>query len=590
MKNILSAILFSPVFPLDLHNKLVTCSVQKISFLVLIIYLFFSAKLFCQNLYLKLNGKTELETSVIDSVSYLKTHRNYKSITAEIDEVKKTLFRFGYIENEVKKIRQINDSLFSAQIHLKKRYRSIYIYHNKNLVDNSILELVSKNVFDDYFELNFTEVENALNFINSKLSEKGFPFSRLRLSKIKVKDELNLEANLIIESSEQKRIINAIVIKGYEKISRSFLKHYLKIKPGQTFDLNGIKKKTEGFNDLKFANQIKAPEVLFLKDSTSLYLYLEKTKSNSFDGFLGFGTNEKTNKLDFDGYLNLNLTNNLNYGESFSLLYKSDENDQKTFKTVLTLPYIFKSPIGVDFSLQIFKRDSSFTTVNQAIKLHYQINSKNKFYAGITNTTSNNLLSKPQTPTIADYKSTYYSFAYQFIKRQTYSLLFPTNSKIYIESSFGKRDIKDASEKQTQITIESLKIFNLNKKNSVFLRINTSMLTSNDYFENELYRFGGINSIRGFEDNSITASLLGVINTEYRYQLSNNIYFHTITDFAYFENKITASKEKLFGYGFGFGILTKSGFFKFNYANGKSENQKFKLSNSKVHISLIVNF
>ena len=40
------------------------------------------------------------------------------------------------------------------------------------------------------------------------------------------------------------------------------------------------------------------------------------------------------------------------------------------------------------------------------------------------------------------------------------------------------------------------------------------------------------------------------------------------------ENKIINQKEKLYGLGFGFGILTKAGLLKFNYANGKSENQK----------------
>ncbi|OYX23234.1 MAG: hypothetical protein B7Z06_10490 [Flavobacteriales bacterium 32-35-8] len=113
---------------------------------------------------------------------------------------------------------------------------------------------------------------------------------------------------------------------------------------------------------------------------------------------------------------------------------------------------------------------------------------------------------------------------------------------------------------------------------------------SDTYFENELLRFGGINSIRGFEENSLLASSYGILNSEYRFQLNNTIYIHTITDFAYFENKITNVKEKLIGYGFGLGILTNSGLLKLNYANGKSENQEFKLSNSKIHISLTANF
>ena len=59
-------------------------------------------------------------------------------------------------------------------------------------------------------------------------------------------------------------------------------------------------------------------------------LYLEKNKSNRFEGFLGFGSEETTGDLELNGYLNLNLVNNLNYGESFILNYRSDENDLKT--------------------------------------------------------------------------------------------------------------------------------------------------------------------------------------------------------------------------------------------------------------------
>src|SRR5690606_6704022 len=173
---------------------------------------------------------------------------------------------------------------------------------------------------------------------------------------------------------------------------------------------------------------------------------------------------------------------------------------------------------------------------------------------------------------------------------QSFHRLFPINSMIYLESSFGKRKTETASEKQTQFNIDIFKIFNFNNKNSVFFKIDAETLVSKTYFENELLRFGGINSIRGFEENSLLASLYGVLNSEYRFQLNNAIYIHSIIDVGYIENKITNSKEKLFGYGFGFGILTKSGLLKLNYANGKSENQKFKFYNSKIHLSLTANF
>lgn len=564
---------------------------QKTSYLLLIIYVLFSSNGFCQQLTLDIEAENDVKTKIIDSLGYLKIHKDYASIKTEINIVQNKLFRLGYVENEVKRIKKKSDTSFYSKIHLKTKLDSLYIYYNKNSIDKSILKLVSKNVFDDYFILNFSEVENALKIINSEISKKGLPFNKVQLSEIKIKDNSNLQAYLTIDFSERQRSIDNIVIKGYEKFPRSFLKHFLKIKKEQLFDLKKIKTKTEQLNNLNFANEIKPPEVLFSKDSTSLYIYLEKSNSNTFDGFLGFGTNEETNKLEFDGYLNLKLINNLNYGESFRLFYKSDENDQQTFETAISLPYIFNTPIGIDLLLRIFKKDSSFTTVNQSARLHYQINSKHKIYGGIVSTESNNLLSDNNTnASILDYKTQYYTLAYQFLQPQYNNLLFPLKSKLYIETGFGNRKTDLNKQSQSQFSIDALKIFQLNIKNSVFMRINGSNLISDTFFENELLRFGGINSIRGFEENSLFASLFGIINTEYRFQLNNNIYIHSIFDAGYFENKTLNTKEKLYGYGFGFGILTKSGLLRFNYANGKNENTSFKLSNSKIHLSLTANF
>lgn len=548
-----------------------------------------SVDLFSQNLNLNIFGSNNNETQVIDSLNYTKNHKDYISIKSEIDLVQNSLFKMGYIENKASAIKK-KDSLFTVNIDLKKKITSIRIYYDALKIDNTILKLVSENISDTYFELSFTEIESALNTLNLKTSENGFPFSKLRLSNIQYKNNTNLEAELIVDSVNKKRTLNNIVIKGYKKFPLSYIKHYLKIKESQVFDLKTIKNKTKKLNDLRFANETKPPEVLFSKDSTDLYLYLKKTKSNTFDGFLGFGTNKETSKIEFDGFLNLNLTNNLNYGESFKLLYKTTENDQKTFETNLALPYLFRSPIGVDLSLQIFKRDSSFTTVTQAAKIHYQINSKNKIYSGLTSKESNNLLKEASLLSISNYNTRFYTFAYQFIKPQYHSLLFPINTSLYLETNFGKRKESNKQEKQTLISFDASKIFNLNKKNSFYLRINGSSLNSNSYFENELIQFGGINSIRGFKENSLFSTLFGLINTEYRYAVNNTIYIHSIFDTAYFENNISNIEEKLFGYGFGFGILTKSGLLKFNYANGKSEKQKFILSNSKIHLSLIANF
>ncbi|WP_091423852.1 POTRA domain-containing protein [Formosa sp. Hel1_31_208] len=540
-----------------------------------------------QNLYLSISGVTEKETKTIDSLGYTTAFDNYTALETEVNNFKKALSKLGYIENQLIALRKKNDSLYQADFSLKTRYETITIDAH-GLVDLSILKLTGFLEKDNQLIIPMAHVENTLQGINSEIANRGNPFNTLVLTNIKKINGKKLSGSLSI-SKLKPRTIDKLIIKGYEKFPKSFIKRYLKIKTGQAFSLDKIKAKTADLNDLIFANQIKDPEVLFTQDSTILYMYIEKARSNTFDGFLGFGTNEATNKIEFDGYLDLNLTNNLNYGESLKLLYKSDENDQQTFDLKLNAPYLFKSPVGVDFNLNIFKRDSSFVTVTQAAKINYQITSRHVISAGANTVNSTDLLDIPTT-SINDYESNQFFLNYTYTKRQNYDFLFPVNFLFDITSGFGNRSYAAIDENQSNFFITTFKIFNLNEKNSIYGRINANYLVSDTYLENELPRFGGINSIRGFEENSLIANLYGVLNTEYRYKLNNSIYVHTVIDAAYFENQVADQKGKLFGFGFGFGLLTKAGLFRFNYTSGKTENQKFRLSDSKIHLSLTTRF
>ena len=560
---------------------------HKSLILLLIIYVGFSSELIGQNLKLKINGSNNKETSIIDSVNYIKSHKDVQSIEIEIDTLKHKLQSLGFIECKTHPITKTSDSLFTASFLLGNKYTRIKIDYQPELVSREIIEMISDDVTDSYFTMPFETIESSLEFINLKISETGFPFNEIKLSDFQKIDDNQLKARLALKKTDAKRTIDKIIVKGYDKFPKSYLKHYLKLKKGNTLNLTKIKSKTSLLQDLQFASQIKEPEILFSKDSTILYVYIEKNKSNSFDGFLGFGTNEETNNLEFNGYLNLDLINNLNFGESFSLIYKSDENEQKTFNVKISLPYLFASPLGTELELHIFKKDSSFSTVNQNARIFYQLNPKNKFSLGIKSTQSTNLLDDENPdPFVKDYKSNLYNVRYEFLLRQNYSRLFRRNASIDFELGLGNRNIESTKTSQVLAQLDAFKILNLNDRNSIFLRTQGFSLFSENYLENELIRFGGINSIRGFEENSLSASFYTLLNTEYRYLLSNSVYIHSIIDLAYFENDITSQKDKLYGFGIGFGLLTKAGLLRLNYANGKNENQSFKFSNSQIHISL----
>ena len=557
----------------------------KLVFRILYVFIAFNTGA-AQQLQLKIMSTNAVETTIIDSIGYSNTFEDYKTLRAEVQSLKKQLTQQGFIEAQILKISE-DRPLVIAQVSLGQKYESVQLYADKSLFEFLELEDVKDLDNTPYYVVELTALENFLNTLTDFLTAKSYPFASVALKNISPTGTSMLSADLAVLTKEPRQL-HAVEIKGYEKFPRPFIKNYLGIKTNTPFDLKTIQSKTQTLNQLNFTNQLRPAEVLFTQDSTRVYLYLEKTKSNRFDGFLGFGSDETTGSLELNGYLNLNLVNNLNFGETFRLNYRSDENDLKTFNTQLTLTYLFKTPLGSELELNIFKKDTTFTTAEQAANLFYQINPKQKVFLGYRSSQSN-ALTLEDTNDLIDYKTRSYEIKYTYQKRTTQNLLFPIKSALEIRLSIANRKTISTQTKQSLLLVKGSKRINLNSKNSLYMRFHAQAIESETFLLNELIRFGGINSIRGFEENSINASRLGVLASEYRYQLSPTLYIHSIIDAAYFEAP-SLSNQKLYGFGFGFGLLTDAGLLKFNLANGKTERQNFKFSESKVHLSITARF
>ena len=271
------------------------------------------------------------------------------------------------------------------------------------------------------------------------------------------------------------------------------------------------------------------------------------------------------------------------------LNYKSDGGDQSQLNATINLPYILKSPIGLEANLSLFRKDSTFSTTSQKINLLYQISPHITTGAGFQSIQSENLQEiETLTDNSTDYTTNRFIASANYTKNQD-NYFFPKKATFSINTSLGNRET-DIKERQIGLEVEGSNAIVLNKKNSFFLKGVLRSLGSSNYVTNELYRFGGITSIRGFEENSIFANFLGTLNTEYRYVLNQSLYVHSLIDLAYFENDVTAQRAKLFSFGLGTGIRTKAGVLRVIIANGKNENQNFDFNNTKLHFQLAIRF
>lgn len=558
-------------------------------FIYLNIYTAFFSVFTAQTLRLTTRSNDSTSQHLIDSINHVKKFKDYKSLQEETRHILQILQKIGCLESELETVEKYNDSVYIANYHVGPKYTRIKIFYSNEDFTKKDLLRYSNEISKSYFIIPFENLEHTLNSLNIDKTKNGNTFARVSLKNIKGFDSKTLTANIKV-SNGSKRTIDQIIIKGYNQFPESFIKYNVGIKKGMTLENSVLIRKNNELNSLDFVTTTKPPEILFKEDSTTVYFYLKKLKNNNFDGILGFSSGEENQGLTLNGYINLKLNNNLNYGEQFSLNYKSDGNEQQNFRVRLSVPYIFRTPLGIETELKIFKRDSTFLTSNQFAKINYQINTKSKAHVGYKSYQSDNLRNESHTNLLVeDYKSKFLLTGYSFIKNQN-NILFPIKSMFQINFEIGTKN--NNSTKESQLRAETLfyYIFNLNLKNSILLKNNSRLLSSDTYLTNELYQFGGVNSIRGFNENSIDASFFTVLNTEYRYQFNNNLYLHSIFDIAYFENQNIALREKLYSFGFGIGLQTTSGIIKFGIANGNTENQDFNFSNTKIHISITSKF
>ena len=552
--------------------------------ILLILFLcLFGYSLKAQNVYLKVEGTTAFETKKIDSIGYQNRFENAKSIIEETALLSKKLFENGFLESENLGNIKTNDSTFLFQYKLGKRISFLHIYIGK---ENS--ELIQENyeLKNDVLILPITSVESFMNLQLKKLEQKGYSLANLKLENFRTEDSL-LFADLKIKKNSQ-RILNDIVINGSSKFPESHKRNLMRLYANRTFNQDGLQKVFKEIEEYRFVKQTKYPEILFTQDSTKIYVYLEKAKSNRFDGFIGF-SNEEDGKFSFNGYLDILLHNILNSGEQFLIYWKNDGKKQTSFNFGLQVPYLFKSPIGIKAELNIFKKDSTFQNTNTSIDLGYFFNYNSRLYLGYQATESSDI-QNVNSSFISDFRNSFVTSQYEFTKFKTDDFLFPEKTVFHFKIGLGKRDSKTDSQNQVFGKMELRHNFYLNAKNVIHLKSQNYLLTSENYIVNELYRFGGINSIRGFNENSLQGNLFTSLLTEYRYVLSPGMYVHSIIDYGYYQDQTNASNDSLIGLGFGFGLLTKNGLFNLIYANGSTNDEAIKLANSIVHISFKSSF
>lgn len=467
--------------------------------------------------------------------------------------------------------------------------------------------------------MNVEEINQWQEKILTYMENNGHPFAKVYLDSLQIDGE-NASAQLKLDKGPIYKI-DSIRLYGNAKISNDFLQRYLDIRNGSIYSKEKLLRISRRIRELPYVEEEYPPKLIWLMSGSIVELYLKNKKSSQVNVLIGFLPNNdqlSSKKLLITGEANLNLKNALGSGETIGLNWQQLQVKSPRLNIVYQHPYLFKTPIGVDFSFNMFRKDSTFLNVNFRIGAQYDFRIHQsgqlffeRFQTIVNSIDQQYILQNYTLPDEADVSISNVGVDYLF-NNTNYRLNPTRGNEFRIITTIGKKKIKKNNEVlelkdpsnpsfdfgslydtvklntyQFKVLLTAAKYFPLGKKNRSTIKtaVNGGLLHSDNIFKNELFQIGGYKLLRGFDEESQYLSQYAIGTLEYRFLVGQNSYFYAFSDGGWGRNNSqnTNVSYTYLGLGLGLAFETKAGIFNLAWAIGKRSDLDFNLRQSKIH-------
>lgn len=487
-----------------------------------------------------------------------------------------SLVRHGYYFTEVKSIEEKDNGIY---IHFDKKqeYRRVEV----EISDSLALMFKHKKRF---FTSNIDSLKTAWNH---SFAQKGYTFNRIKTIFKGIKNDIP-QVEISVFMGEQRKI-NKFEVRGYEKIPDRFLKNLSRGFMGTPYTEKVLLAIQRELQNHSFVTLERSPQTLFSRDSTQVFLFLQKRKVNIFDAIVGFA-NDKTEKLSFSGTLNLQLKNILNSFESMGIYWQRTPEKSQTFNFNSNFPYILGSNIGVDIQMNIHRQQEDFANVLFSPTLFYNISNRQKI--GVKGSLELSTTERENQYEVKNYTKRGIGVAYTYI-RPTLVEIFGHASSLVLEGQYFQNlyQEEDLSARQYKFLGKVEHNFQIKGDHWLNVKIEGGILQSNlPMTSNEAFRFGGWNSFRGFNENVLLAHSYYFGGTEYRYLIGNQVFFDVFGQYGQMYHQVLNLRPQLYSIGVGFHFYLPVGLMSFQISNGTTSGQPMRFSDTKIHWGIVSRF
>lgn len=481
--------------------------------------------------------------------------------------------------------------------------------------------------FPGYSELR-SEWNNKLNNIKSPydipdqiikyLNQNGYPNAMVKGTPV-FEDEKTYSLLVQIVPGDLVTM-GDIVLQGDSILSTRFLRNYLFWHSGEKYDHRLINQIEQKINNLAYVQLEKTPEIGLEYDKVNLILALGKEKANVFDFIIGVLPSGEVGdqRIIFSVYLNTVLHNLLNQGERLSVKFVNTRPETQELNMDLEYPYLGQWPLGVSAGLQLYRDENTHIDLKYHLGTVFQSRRNISFNlywerqsSSLLNPDTLSLIRENTLPEELDFTTNRIGFSGKL--QNVDDIYAPRKGFIFhVGVSGGQKRVEqnqDLLEFQEQgIEVQQLydslggQQFQMELKHEIHYyrslskRFSLALIAQGKYLIsernllfNELYRIGGSNLLRGFDEQFFSVNEYTMLTSELRFFLDQRSYFSTFLDLAYLKSAtFNAQREGwVNGFGLGMNFQTTVGVFHLNYALGSGLGLPFNISTGKIHFGYV---
>lgn len=433
--------------------------------------------------------------------------------------------------------------------------------------------------------------------------QSGYPFATVELDSVMIVKE-GIYAKIAYQAGNYYEF-DSLDYPENVSVKKQYLANYLQILPQQPFDQRKIDRAERRLRSLPYLHVKAAPTAIFDDGRVITRLAIQPKKASQLEGVLGFLPNANNGRLLLVGQFHLDLHNLFSSGKRLRFYWQQFKTSSQTLNLRYQHPNLLKTTLDVAGELDLLKEENTFLTVQSRLELQYQDATLGKIKALLQTRNARKIEENPSLPAQTNFLS--YGLAYEYQRLD--NPLFPHKGWQFSCSALaGNKTLAFAANDtifsqfptttfQGQLAMDMAKYWRVGQNTSLMYR-GRGMKIWNDYlFINELERFGGLQTMRGFNERAFFVSAFWLNTLSYRLhfdqQDAEESMLFVFIDQAWTERKLwneTASRHQLRAIGAGLQLQTKAGIFQFIYALGKTDRQPFAFNQAKIHFGLMSRF